>query len=589
MKGKHAPKSQDNVPDVHAAPVKPINPAQAAKTKKGSHARAPQSGKTQVMPKVGATAAFNGPYDGTYGGENSGAYPGQTVAFDQKAFQQAAPTSAFGFAEEQQGSQPSKDAKPEKKPVRKKPILIALGAVAGVLLVVYLVGFFVFSSHFYPNTTMGAFDVSLMSKSDAVSVVKEASEGYELAVSGQGLDFVISGDESGMSLDPETVVDSALEMNRAILWPVKVFGEHDLAKALVVESDKEALGKILKDIVGTFNKDAKPSKDAKVAYSKKAGKFVVKDEVYGTQLSEEAALEEVAASIAALDTKLELSEKVLAKPDVVGTDERLAAGAEAANKLITCDVTLVDEASGVTITEVNADDVSQWIKFDKDFNPSLNKKALNTWANNLADSLSTIGTERTYTRPDGKKITVSGGDYGWEADADSLASLVVEAVEQGKTGEIAVPCASTGNGYKDAGQDWGAYCDIDLTEQRARYYNANGKLLWQSAVVTGNPNNGDDTPTGVYYLKNLERNISLKGPIDPETNEPEWDSPVSYWMPFVGNLIGLHDASWQPSSVFGDPNAYKTYGSKGCVNLPADKAKALYNIIQIGDVVVVHW
>lgn len=585
MKDKHVSKGQENVPpDVSVAPVKPINPTQAVKKNKGSHARASQGGKTQVMPKVGATTAFNGPYDGAYGGEGSAAYPSQTVAFDQ-----VASTAAFGFGEEQQAAKPHDSKNAAKKPGRKKPALIALGTLAGVLLAVYLVGFFIFSSHFYPNTTMGAFDISLMSKSDAVSVVEKASKDYELSVSGQGLEFVISGADSGMNLDPDAVVDAALEMNDAFLWPVKVFGEHDLGKALVVESDKEALDKFLKDVVGAFNKDSEPSKDAKVAYSKKAGKFIVKDEVYGTQVSEEAVREEVAAAIAAMDTKLELTEKVLTKPSVVSTDKRLAAGAEAANKLITCDVTLVDEVSGVVITEVNADDASQWIKFDKDFNPSVKKKALNEWANDLASSLSTVGAERTYTRPDGKKITVSGGDYGWEADASSLASLVIDAVEQGKTGEIAVPCASTGNGYTDAGQDWGAYCDIDLTEQRARYYNANGELLWQSPVVTGNPNNGDDTPTGVYYLKNLERNISLKGPIDPETNEPEWDSPVSYWMPFVGNLIGLHDASWQPSSVFGDPDAYKTYGSKGCVNLPTNKAKALYNTIQIGDVVVVHW
>ena len=55
------------------------------------------------------------------------------------------------------------------------------------------------------------------------------------------------------------------------------------------------------------------------------------------------------------------------------------------------------------------------------------------------------------------------------------------------------------------------------------------------------------------------------------------------------NLVGLHDASWQPSSVFSNPDAYKTYGSHGCVNLPTDKAAEIYGIIQNGDPVIVHW
>ena len=56
-------------------------------------------------------------------------------------------------------------------------------------------------------------------------------------------------------------------------------------------------------------------------------------------------------------------------------------------------------------------------------------------------------------------------------------------------------------------------------------------------------------------------------------------------MPFVGNLVAFHDASWRSS--FGG-TIYQYNGSHGCVNLPADKAKELYHTIKVGDVVVVH-
>ena len=75
--------------------------------------------------------------------------------------------------------------------------------------------------------------------------------------------------------------------------------------------------------------------------------------------------------------------------------------------------------------------------------------------------------------------------------------------------------------------------------------------------------------------------------MEPETGKPEYQTEVRTWMPFVGNYIGLHDADWQPA--FGDARYASGFGSHGCVNLPVDKATALYDLIATGDVVVCHW
>ena len=64
-----------------------------------------------------------------------------------------------------------------------------------------------------------------------------------------------------------------------------------------------------------------------------------------------------------------------------------------------------------------------------------------------------------------------------------------------------------------------------------------------------------------------------------------YESYVSYWMPFLGNNYGLHDASWR-SSFGGD--IYINSGSHGCVNLPPKKAGQLYNKISIGTIVIIH-
>ena len=55
-------------------------------------------------------------------------------------------------------------------------------------------------------------------------------------------------------------------------------------------------------------------------------------------------------------------------------------------------------------------------------------------------------------------------------------------------------------------------------------------------------------------------------------------------MPFNGG-IGLHDAPWRGS--FGG-QIYKTNGSHGCINLPYDAAKLIYETVSKGYPVVCY-
>ncbi len=118
--------------------------------------------------------------------------------------------------------------------------------------------------------------------------------------------------------------------------------------------------------------------------------------------------------------------------------------------------------------------------------------------------------------------------------------------------------------------DYGStYVEINLTAQHLFFYK-DGKLLVESDFVSGNESKGWSTPAGVFPLTYKQRDATLKG----ET----YRTPVSYWMPFNGN-IGLHDATWR--STFGG-TIYKTSGSHGCVNLPPAVAKTIFENIAAG-------
>ena len=125
------------------------------------------------------------------------------------------------------------------------------------------------------------------------------------------------------------------------------------------------------------------------------------------------------------------------------------------------------------------------------------------------------------------------------------------------------------------------FLEVDLGLQHVYYYEG-GNLVWESPTVTGMLSDDRATPAGVFFLNGKETNRTLRGKI--VNGKPEYEAHVDYWMPFNGN-IGLHDASWR--GKFGG-NIYVRGGSHGCINLPKNKARELFQRIQKGCPVVVH-
>ena len=119
-----------------------------------------------------------------------------------------------------------------------------------------------------------------------------------------------------------------------------------------------------------------------------------------------------------------------------------------------------------------------------------------------------------------------------------------------------------------------AYINISINNQKLEYYER-GKLILSSDIVTGAYNS---TPVGSFKVLNKSRNVSLKG--------KDYVSYVNYWIAFKGYSYGMHDASWRNS--FGS-NIYQYNGSHGCVNMPYNKVKELYNLVEIGTPVYINY
>ena len=155
----------------------------------------------------------------------------------------------------------------------------------------------------------------------------------------------------------------------------------------------------------------------------------------------------------------------------------------------------------------------------------------------------------------GKTVTIARSCYGWKVDNDAETKEIIGEIKAGKPVTRDLNYSMTANSHE--GNDYGdSYVEINLTAQHLFLYKE-GKLVIESDFVSGNVARDFDTPTGAYGITYTQKDATLRG--------ENYETPVSYWMPFAGN-VGMHDAYWRSS--FGGSKFYKTAGSHGCINLP---------------------
>lgn len=499
-----------------------------------------------------------------------------SVESDDMLFSQVQPS----FSGAQFGAEAA--AKPKRK--HGKVVALVFAIIFGVLAVVYFAGAIFFMGRFFPQTHAGDIDLSMRPVSEVQQQLDKAISDYELTVTGQGFRLELSAEETGISADTAAVVESMHADANPWAWPIEVFRAHDETGKLAASYNESGLEEIVRAAVDEFNADKSAAVDATIAFDESLGAFAVVPEQAGTALDGDAVVRAVDEAVVSLESSAKLTSDDLQQPAVLSTEPKLQEAADRANSMITADLTLT--LAGDVAAEVDASQIAQWIVLDEELSASLDQDALTAWVDELAANCNTVGTERTYTRADGKVITVAGGVYGWAVDRDALLTMVQDGVAAGTVASQEIPCSSSGSAYNGVGgRDWGnRYCDIDLAEQHVYFYDESGALIWESDCVSGTPDAENSTSVGVFWLNAKESPSLLIGYKD---GKKWYESPVQYWMPFDGNVIGLHDADWQPA--FGGDLYANGYGSHGCVNLPVDKAGELYNIIQPGDCVVSHW
>ena len=521
----------------------------------------------------------------------------------KKQTKQTSPSPSAATAVPKRKAQPAK-AKPvkvkPKKPsrldkypaVRKAKRLYAEHRVATivvsslvlVLVVTYVAGSIFFSRHFLPHTTVNGNDVSLLTRDTFADRINSEVEGYKAHVTGDGVDLNISGSEVDLNLDTKTYVSAATSQIPALAWPFIIFSQHDYTVSDGVSLDESKVNQLVSSAVSKVNQNPTPTTNASFAYDSDTDDFSAIKEKLGTEINGDAAVKKVAINMQGLNPTIELGNDELTQPSVKVSDPQFKDAITEARDFPDLEIDL--QLGGDTAVTLEPELIRSWLILGDNYSVTGDLDAITEYTRGtLSSKLDTVAAYRTYTRPDGKKIQINDGTYGWNIDGAKLAQAIVKRIDEKSSDAIEIPCNSTAAVYNPGGADWGnRYIDVDLTEQFARMY-VGGDLVWSSECVSGGPAMGNDTVTGVFAIENKKSPEKLIGLDSNGDGEPDYENEVTFWMPFFGGY-GLHDATWR--YTFGG-DEYLNDGSHGCVNLPYDAAESLYYEVEIGDPVIVHW
>lgn len=442
-----------------------------------------------------------------------------------------------------------------------------LCAVVLVLLIIYLIGAIYFRNHYYPRTTIGSLDAGGQTAEYVARKLDSSIQDYSLTIQDINKDkYTVGGSDIGYTFDTSkeaSSVQAIMQSQSAWGWPVSLF--RDSSYKLTCTWDESALEKRLSDLLDA---SAEPV-DASISF--KEGSYKETKAVYGIKRDD--MLSAITDALEAQKTSLTFGKKYYTAPAVLDDDPEIKEMKDQIKQyqqaVITYKIDGLDE-------KLDADQILALLSVnDSDHKVVVNDEAVKKYVQDLAKKVNTYADVRTFHTQLGDDIQLGGGTYGWVINRAKEVEEIKKDLEAGKPVEREPIWEQTAAG--PVGDDIGnSYIEVDYTNQHL-YVILNGQRTYESDIVSGNVTKGNGSPDGFYKINYKESPATLVG--------EDYSSPVTYFNVFAYN-VGFHDASWR--STFGG-NIYLSSGSHGCINLPLEAAKYIYDNVPVDTPVVCYY
>ena len=183
----------------------------------------------------------------------------------------------------------------------------------------------------------------------------------------------------------------------------------------------------------------------------------------------------------------------------------------------------------------------------------------------------------TVTHEDGtSRVLITGRDGTSLTDTSKLSKQIASSLLAAKGMQLNVPL-QTIPFHSLTPANFDKFIEVDVTTKRMFMYHG-GQLERTFLISAGAPET--PTPLGQYKIYSKLTRQDMRG---FNANGTKYFQPNVQWINYFSRDVAIHGNYWRPTSWFGNINS-----SHGCVSLPNDQARWVYEWAPIGTTVVTH-
>ncbi|MGL5859838.1 MAG: L,D-transpeptidase family protein [Phycicoccus sp.] len=437
-----------------------------------------------------------------------------------------------------------------------------------------------------PGSTVSGISVAGMTRAEVADLVRARAAATTVTVrteSGTRTDRLA---DLGVTVDTDATVDAVFAPNGSwSSYATSLVSARDVD--VVVRTDAARMDAVVAELVEQV---ARPPRDASVRLAPGKTSFVVTPAAPGRTVSS-ASLADVAATAAADLTSATTTVAFVDAAPVVSTAaaQRVA---DQANALVARNVTVSDgEGDG---RAASARTKASWVGIP-DTNgvpgaPTVDAAKVRAWVRAVA--------EDAEVEPDnGLRYVDSAGtvravkdepeDGRTASNTDALARAATAALAAGRPYAGRLEFAAVKARWKErriatgaerlaypaaAGEKW---IDVDLGRHTMTAYVGATVVRGPIRMVDGSAEK--PTATGTFEVYHKRSLMTMRG---NNADGTRYETPNVPWSSFFHRGFALHGAPWRTSFGYS--------ASHGCINLPVDVAKWVYDFASIGTTVTVH-
>ncbi len=458
------------------------------------------------------------------------------------------------------GDQPLAWAPVEPQP-KKKRLGLWIGLGAGAVAVGAAAASMILIA---PGTTVAGIPVGWLTPGAAADVISAHVADTEVTLTGVGDDVVLTGADLGASIEAQTLADTAFAERP--LWNLGSWMGEPVEGDIVLDA-AQAESALRAAVPTSFDDPV----DAGVVFDAAAGGYAITPSAPGTAVDVDELTAAFSAAIAdggrALDFPGGPAE---AAPAV--TDEDATALATSLNTMLgTIGFYIGDERT----VPIDAATASTWftvVDVDGELRIQADRSAIQATIDTLPASVDRAPVNATNIVDSGGavlRVETAGVNGRALGDTSDLASDVVARLE---AGEGVFPIEVTETPFESV--NLMRRIEVDLGSQTATLFE-NGAVVRSWKISSGKA----ATPTDVGNFR-VYAHVRMQ---DMKSREPDGsitETPNVPWVTYFNGDEGFHGTYWH--------NDFGNRRSHGCVNMPIDVARFVYEWSPVGMEVSVH-